>query len=113
MKQSQKTLPLMMGGALLTGFVISSSAAENPFMAKSLPQGYMVVAENTLPDPQPQSNRMNNAPVVNVQIQDKTKTIASDQQSSVNKSIKSVDGGCGAGSCAAKLNKLKAKSVAK
>jgi uncharacterized low-complexity protein len=111
MQKTKLHISAALGGVILSAISTASIAEHgNPFQAKALPQGYMVLAENTLPEPpQPPENSAN----TNTQIENKTAVKKSNKLLSGVKSFKAQDGGCGAGSCAAKLNKAKGQNLAK
>jgi hypothetical protein len=112
MKQTQKSLALLIGSGFAAGIAMPAACAvDNPFGAKLLPQGYMVLAENTLPEPSPSKAISTN--VINPQVERNVSVKSTKNQLTNIKSSKAQDGGCGAGSCAAKLNKAKGQNAVK
>ena len=91
----------------------STLASENPFQARLLPQGYMLIAENSLPEPPPPPDKALSTTTTSPQMQSSSMLKPQTKPITDIKSSKMQDGGCGAGSCAAKLNKAKGQNAAK
>lgn len=103
-----------LSSVILTTFSTTTMAENgNPFQIKTLPQGYMLLAENTLPEPPPPPDKGMSSSVTNAQAPSKNLLKPQAKPIADIKSSKIQDGGCGAGSCAAKLNKAQGKNLAK
>jgi uncharacterized low-complexity protein len=114
LKNTKLKINAALGGILLSTISTVTMAQDgNPFQAKALPQGYMVLAENTLPEPPPPPDKAMSSASTNAPIQSNVVVKKSTKLLSDIKSSKAQDGGCGAGSCAAKLNKVKGQNLAK
>ena len=103
-KKSNK--PLLFGSVLLASITAQTTmATENPFQVTPLAQGYMMIAENTLPNAQ-----TNASGIKNTDVQSQLKPIANTNDLALKKTTKSTtEGGCGTGACNAKMKKAKLK----
>lgn len=114
MQKTKLHISIAIGGVILST-VSTATMAENtnPFQAKSMPQGYMLLAENTIPEPPPPPDKSISSAPTNAPKQGNSAVKKSTKLMTDIKSSKAQDGGCGAGSCAAKLNKAKGQNLAK
>lgn len=114
MKNAKLNINSALGGILLSTISTVSIAQDgNPFQAIALQQGYMLLAENTLPEPPPPPDNLMSSAAINTPLQSTAEVKKSTKVLSDIKSSKARDGGCGDGSCAAKLSKSKGKNLAK